>query len=401
MDVRRKWVVPAVLSLALLLASTVTLAFAADTEQPARTSGPAASPAAPTGPVVHGGDGPKSARPVPPGAGAAPGAADKVGAAVPFVEYEAEAATTDGTVLKPDRTYTTLATEASGRQAVTLAKAGQFVEFTLTETANAVTLRYSIPDSADGAGQDSRVDVTAGGKSVGTVALTSKFSFFYGKFPFTNTPSTERPHHFYDEARTLLGSTLDAGTKVRVATTDDIAVTLDVADFELVAPAAKAPANALDVVTDFHADPTGKQDSTAKFQAAVDAGKAQGRPVFVPTGTFTLFSHVILDGVTLQGAGPWFSVLGGRDPADRTKSVGLFGRANPRAPTSRSRTWPSSATSASGPMRMPSRPSAASCRTPWWTTYGFNTSRPEFSWTARRRTSRWRTVASWTKPPTG
>ena len=46
----------------------------------------------------------------------------------------------------------------------------------------------------------------------------------------------------------------------------------------------RKPAGVLDVVTDFGADPTGATDSTAKFQAAVDAGKAQGRAVWIPTG---------------------------------------------------------------------------------------------------------------------
>jgi len=43
------------------------------------------------------------------------------GATVPFVEQEAENATTNGTITGPDRTAYTLPAEASGRKAVKLA----------------------------------------------------------------------------------------------------------------------------------------------------------------------------------------------------------------------------------------------------------------------------------------
>src|SRR4029450_12779005 len=89
--------------------------------------------------------------------------------------------------------------------------------------------------------------------------------------------------------------------------------TIDLADFELVGGPIGKPANAIDVVADYGADPNGgTADDTAKFQAAVNAGQAQGRPVYVPPGRYTLWSHVIVDRVTLQGAGPWYTVLGGR-----------------------------------------------------------------------------------------
>ena len=73
------------------------------------------------------------------------------GATVGFVEQEAETAHTDGTVIGPGTDAYTLAAEASGRSAVSLAP-GQFVEFTLPRAANAITVRYSIPDAPTGGG---------------------------------------------------------------------------------------------------------------------------------------------------------------------------------------------------------------------------------------------------------
>ena len=68
------------------------------------------------------------------------------GAQLGIVEQEAENAATNGTILPFDTTAYTLSGEASGRQAVKLAP-GQYVAFTLTKRANAVTIRYAIPDA--------------------------------------------------------------------------------------------------------------------------------------------------------------------------------------------------------------------------------------------------------------
>ena len=57
---------------------------------------------------------------------------------------------TTGTVIGPGRDAYTIEAEASGRSAVRLT-AGQNVEFTLPADANAITVRYSIPDAPAGA----------------------------------------------------------------------------------------------------------------------------------------------------------------------------------------------------------------------------------------------------------
>ncbi|WP_405107121.1 discoidin domain-containing protein [Micromonospora sp. NBC_01405] len=250
------------------------------------------------------------------------------GATVPFVEHEAEKAAHTGTKIGPTRYYGQLPSEASGREAVTLDAVGEYVEFTLTAPANAVTFRYSLPDNAAGTGRDASIDLRANGSLVKAVPVTSRYGWYYGGYPFNNNPGDTNPHHFYDESRTMFGTTYPAGTKIRLqvsSTAQSPTFTIDLADFELVTAIAK-PAGVLDVVTDFGADASGATDSTAKFQAAVDAGRAQGRAVWIPAGTFTLWDHVVVDGVTLRGAGPWYSVLGGRHPTDRKRAAGIYGK---------------------------------------------------------------------------
>ncbi|HSB01675.1 MAG TPA: hypothetical protein VLE49_13580, partial [Anaerolineales bacterium] len=68
------------------------------------------------------------------------------GAAVPWIEYEAEDAQTNGEILLPDRTFGTMAAESSGRRAVKLEQAGEYVQFRSMGPANSVVVRFVIPD---------------------------------------------------------------------------------------------------------------------------------------------------------------------------------------------------------------------------------------------------------------
>jgi hypothetical protein len=248
------------------------------------------------------------------------------GARVPFVEYEAENGRTNGQIIGPDRTFTTLAAEASGRRAVRLDGVGGYVEFVLDRPADAVSLRYALPDSPDGRGLDGRIALYADGVRLGELALTSRYGWFYGRYPFTNQPGDGRPHHFYDESRLRLSRVLPAGSRVRfvVEKADGAAWrVLDLADFELVGPPATPPADAISILS-FGADPTGAKESSGPIAAAIAAGRRTARPVWIDPGAYRVDGHILVDRVTLAGAGPWYSVLKG-------KGVGVFGGAAPQA----------------------------------------------------------------------
>ncbi|MBK3590571.1 mycodextranase, partial [Streptomyces sp. MBT57] len=122
------------------------------------------------------------------------------------------------------------------------------VEFTLTAPANAMTFRYSLPDNAAGTGRDASIDVRVNGTQLKSVPVTSKYGWYYGGYPFNNNPGDTNPHHFYDETRTMFGSTLAAGTKVRLqvsSTAQSPTFTIDLADFEQVAAPIGNPSGAL------------------------------------------------------------------------------------------------------------------------------------------------------------
>ncbi|MEU7969181.1 discoidin domain-containing protein [Streptomyces sp. NPDC049097] len=226
----------------------------------------------------------------------APAARAAAGATLPFTSVEAESATTTGTRIGPDYTQATLASEASGRQAVRLG-AGQRVEFTVPRAANAVNLAYSVPD-----GQSGTLNVYVNGTRLPrTLAVTSKYSYIdTGWIPGSKT------HHFYDNARLLLGQNVQAGDRIAFESTGT-QVTVDVADFEQVAAAASQPAGSVSV-TSKGADPSGQGDSTQAFRDAIAA--AQGGVVWIPPGDYRLTSSLGgVQNVTLQGAGSWYSVV--------------------------------------------------------------------------------------------
>lgn len=222
-------------------------------------------------------------------------AAATAGASLPFTSVEAESATTDGTRIGPDYTQGTLASEASGRQAVSL-DAGRSVEFTLPEAANAVNVSYNVPD-----GQSGSLNVYVDGeKLTGTLPVTSKYSY-------VDTPWIvgSKTHHLFDNARMLLGRTVPAGAKVKLEAT--VRTTVDVADFQQVAAAAAQPAGSVSV-TGKGADPTGAGDSTQAFRDAIRAAK--GGTVWIPPGDYRLTSALSgVDDVTILGAGNWYSVV--------------------------------------------------------------------------------------------
>lgn len=239
----------------------------------------------------------------------APTAHAAAGATLPFTSVEAESATTTGSRIGPDYTQGTLASEASGRQAVRLG-AGRRVEFTVPRAANAVNVAYSVPD-----GQSGTLDVYVNGTRLAkTLPVTSKYSYIdTGWIPGART------HHFFDNARLLLGRNVQAGDKVAFESTGT-EVTVDVADFEQVAAAAGQPAGSVSV-TARGADPTGNGDSTQAFRDAISA--AQGGVVWIPPGEYRLTSSLSgVQNVTLQGAGNWHSVVHTSRFIDQSSSSG-------------------------------------------------------------------------------
>jgi hypothetical protein len=306
---------------------------------------------------------PTSAAPAAPSvtrAGLDPALVSGRGATVPFVEQEAEHAATNGTVIGPGRDAYTLAAEASGRSAVSLT-AGQYVEFTLPRATNAITVRYSIPDAPNGGGITAPLSVTVNGAHRQTMTLTSQYAWLYNLYPFSNDPNADdlhpdwwvtecacvpdqttptpvfpkpfRPNHFYDEQRLLLGHTYAAGAKIRLTVPAGSPTTVvDLLDSELVGPP-KIDLVAANVWL-FGADPTGRRDSADAIDRAITFAKAHHLKVYLPPGIYQVNRHIIVDNVTIEGAGNWYTIVKGHQVSLTTAApdgsvhtgVGFYGK---------------------------------------------------------------------------
>ncbi|GAA5090881.1 glycosyl hydrolase family 28-related protein [Microbacterium yannicii] len=292
-------------------------------------------------------------------AGLDPALVEGRGADVAFLEQEAENAVTNGTIIGRGREAYTIEAEASGRSAVRLT-AGQYVEFTLPASANALTVRYSIPDAPNGGGLTAPLAVKVGPHTA-SLKMTSEYAYLYNQYPFTNDPNAGllhpdwwlaecacvpqfdqpdfepakpfRPMKFYDEERLLLHKTYKAGETVRLTAPAGVAWTvIDLIDTELVGkPYVKLKASNVLV---FGADPTARKDSAAAFERAIAFAQKVGLTVYVPPGRYRVERHIVVDDVTIEGAGHWYTTVFGSEVALATPApdgsthtgVGFYGK---------------------------------------------------------------------------
>lgn len=266
------------------------------------------------------------------------------GANVPWTTYEAENMTINGgTVIGPPTqvaslnavVLNTIQMEASGGQAVALTGTGQYVEFTARSNANAIVVRYCVPDTADGTGTNSTISLYLNANFVQKLPVTSQYSWRYGAYPFSNNPNNGLPRNFFDEVR-LIGLTINAGDRVRLEKDADDTATndvIDLIDLEQVAPPLAAPSNSLCLTNSpYNADPTGVSDSTTALRNCITDARAQLKTVWMPAGTYVITGTVTNpSNTTLQGAGMWYTTLLGNASLYNTtpsRRITLIGSGN-------------------------------------------------------------------------
>ncbi|MFG1811515.1 right-handed parallel beta-helix repeat-containing protein [Streptomyces sp. NPDC049040] len=232
------------------------------------------------------------------------------GATLPYTEYRAADAATNGSVLPAGRAYPSLSAEATGRSAVQLTGTGKYVQLTLAKPADSVVVRYSVPDTADGSATTAPLALYAGGAKVTDLTLTNKFSWLYGGGYYdTNNPGDGPGHHFYDEVRFKNSVTWPAGTvlKLQKDSTAGGTVTVDTVDTELVGPAYAMPAGYVSAAT--YGITPGGGDVTAALNSALGGLSGTGQGLWLPAGTYGISGRVNLSGVSLRGAGQWYTTL--------------------------------------------------------------------------------------------
>jgi hypothetical protein len=234
----------------------------------------------------------------------------------PYVRYEAEHAlrgggATDRTAFDFDPANT--AVEASGRHYVGLPATGSHLEWAVTNAGSGLTLRFTLPDNASGAGVAGSLDLYVNGTNTVTVDLSSywAWTYFVSSNP-RNTPGV-RPRMRFDEIHLGLPAPLQPGDVVRLQKniTDTFEYGIDFVEVEPVPPPLAQPPGYLSV-TSYGANGGDALPDSAAFRSAWQAAVAAGTGLYVPPGRFLLTNQWNLgasSGIGLQGAGIWHTEL--------------------------------------------------------------------------------------------
>ncbi|GAA3304787.1 carbohydrate-binding protein [Dactylosporangium vinaceum] len=255
---------------------------------------------------------------------APPAHAATAGATTPFTSYEAEAgalgggASTVALTAAPATQYSSAALEASGHAYVHLAAAGQRVTWTNTtgRPISAIVVRASIPDSAAGGGITASLSLYVDGGYRQALSLTSKQSWVYeGNNHYNDSadqnPADGNPRVFWDEARAFTAPIAPGATFALQKDAADTAAfyDIDVVDVENPAPVSQ-PAGSISITSCGAAD-SPDVDSTGPIQTCINQAQAQNKVLWIPSGTFYLKGTAGLHatGITIAGAGPWYSTI--------------------------------------------------------------------------------------------
>ena len=233
------------------------------------------------------------------------------GAKMPYTTHEAENASVEnGATIQQSTDMESTAVEATNQTYVELLKKDAAVTFNVTEPANALNVRYTIPDGASG-----QLDVQVNGSSVGNLDLSSHSAWQYlkGDHEYDQAIDGSSARFRFDETRLLLKDIqLKSGDKISLVKKKDDNVPYGIDFIELEqAPAPVAQGENSISIVDKGASANDDSDDTAALLAAVEEAKASGKSVYIPEGRFNFDKQVNIeaDNLKISGAGVWHTQL--------------------------------------------------------------------------------------------
>ena len=236
---------------------------------------------------------------------------DAYGAKMPYTTHEAENATIEnGATIQQSTDMESTAVEATNQTYVELPKKDAAVTFNVTEPANALNVRYTIPDGASG-----QLDVQVNGSSVGNLDLSSHSAWQYlkGDHEYDQAIDGSSARFRFDETRLLLKDIqLKSGDKISLVKKKDDNVPYGIDFIELEqAPVPVAQGENSISILDKGASANDDSDDTAALLAAVEEAKASGKSVYIPEGCFNFDKQVNIeaDNLKISGAGVWHTQL--------------------------------------------------------------------------------------------
>ncbi|WP_288563067.1 YSIRK-type signal peptide-containing protein [uncultured Streptococcus sp.] len=236
---------------------------------------------------------------------------DGYGAKMPYTTHEAENASVEnGATIQQSTDMESTAVEATSQTYVELPKKDAAVTFNVTEPANALNVRYTIPDGASG-----QLDVQVNGSSVGNLDLSSHSAWQYlkGDHEYDQAIDGSSARFRFDETRLLLKDIqLKSGDKISLVKKkdDNVPYGIDFIELEQAPVPVAQGENSISIV-DKGASANDDSDDTAALLAAVEEAKARGKSVYIPEGRFNFDKQVNIeaDNLKISGAGVWHTQL--------------------------------------------------------------------------------------------
>lgn len=259
---------------------------------------------------------------------ATPPSLPAAGATTPFISYEAEAGTPGGGAAvvgltsAPATQYSSPELESSGHAYVRLNATNHYVEWVNNtgKSISFINVRGSIPDGPDGKGLTATLDLYVNGTFRQAITLNSKQTWGYeGNDHYNNesqNPSDGNPRTLFDEVHTFItGAAVAPGNTIRLqksAANTAAFYYIDVVDLEAPPAALAQPANSLSITADCGAVANNSSvDNSSAIQSCINNARTQGKSLWIPVGTFYVRTTGGLNanGITIEGAGMWYSTI--------------------------------------------------------------------------------------------
>jgi hypothetical protein len=254
------------------------------------------------------------------------------GATMPYVRYESETGNFGNGANKLGPTYDMdlLASEATDRQCVSLPSSGSYVEWTAQESADGLTMRFSLPDAPGGGGESGSLALYINGNKVKDILLTSKWAWQYFNIdPSTtgepsNNPGAGDPRMRFDETHFVLQNQVNPGDVIRIQkdNSDGVDYAVDFIELESVPSPVAQPSGYLNI-EDYGAIPDDNSGDAAAIENCIKEASQQNMGVYIPAGSFIMDNNegswngrIKLDQAQLgystlniQGAGMWHTEI--------------------------------------------------------------------------------------------
>ncbi len=263
-----------------------------------------------------------------------------VGATTPFVSYEAESgalgagASIAFLTNAPTTPYSSPELEASGHAYVQLNSPGQSVTWTNYTGQNftAINLRSCIPDASSGGGITSTIDLYVNGVFRQALSVNSMQNYCYEGTNYNGqedkNPADGNPRGFWNDTHAFISNAPvvpgDTITLQKDAANTAAFYYIDVVDMENPGAPMSQPFNSLSILDYGAISNNIAIDNTMAINNCFSAAQSQGKIAWIPPGTFyfsAIQGGLRASGITIQGAGTWYSTLYRVTPSGNSQGV--------------------------------------------------------------------------------